>query len=150
MARIICLSAALLLAACTSKPAQQAQPQPQQKDIDAALATSVAAWKAGRLEGFLSVYSDAPDAIFVTDEGVVRGKAAMADRYRKTYAFDDVARRGTLTTTTVDFRPIDAAHALAVTRFTLTPPTGPAVTGYSTLLWRKEATGWKVVADHSS
>ncbi|MFM9978090.1 MAG: YybH family protein [Sphingomonadaceae bacterium] len=144
--------AAALLAGCAPGPSKQAETAalPKQEDIEAALTPSVAAWKAGRLEGFLSVYSDAPDAVFVTDAGMVRGKAAMADRYRKTYAFDDVARRGDLAIATTYFRPIDASHALAVMRFTLTPPTGPAITGYSTLVWRKESGGWKVIADHSS
>ena len=54
--------------------------QDAQAAIEAALADSAAGWSAGDMPRFLAIYAD--DAVFVTKNGLVRGKAAIAARYR--------------------------------------------------------------------
>ena len=60
--------------------------QDAQAAIEAALADSAAGWSAGDMPRFLAIYAD--DAVFVTKNGLVRGKAAIAARYDKSYGAD--------------------------------------------------------------
>ncbi|WP_294298014.1 DUF4440 domain-containing protein [uncultured Sphingomonas sp.] len=123
---------------------------PAERAVDAAVADSVAGWNAGDVDRFMALYSATPTASFVTSRGLLRGKAAMADSYRKTYDFGDAAKRGTLTIERLDFRPLGRGHALYIGRFTLTYPSGKRDSGSTSLVLAKERSGWKVIADHSS
>ncbi|MBN2971414.1 SgcJ/EcaC family oxidoreductase [Roseomonas aeriglobus] len=123
---------------------------PVERAIDAVMAESVAGWNAGDVDRFMRVYSTAPTASFVTSRGLLRGKAAMIDSYRKNYDFSDSAKRGTLRIDRLDFRRLGPASALYIGRFTLTYPGGRTESGYTSLVLAKEADGWKIIADHSS
>lgn len=136
--------AALIVAA----PAIAADPA--ERAIDAAMADSVAGWNAGDVNRFMALYSTAPTASFVTGRGLLRGRAAMLDSYRKTYDFDDVAKRGTLRIDRLDFRRLGADHALYIERFTLSYPDGRRDGGHTSLVLARERGGWRVIADHSS
>ncbi len=140
----ILLSAGIVLAA----PAIAASPE--QRAVVAAMTDSAAGWNAGNMDRFMAVYSDAPDTSFVTSHGLLRGKAVMIARYREKYGFDDPAKRGTLTFTTLDFRLLDPTHALYIGQYLLTFPGGKTATGPTTLVFVREKGGWKIIADHSS
>lgn len=118
--------------------------------VEAAMTDSAAGWNAGDLARFMRIYSDAPDTSFVTKEGVLRGKAVMAERYRTRYDFENVAKRGLLSFATLDFRLLDRAHALYIGRYTLRGGDGSVQSGMTSLVFRKEAGGWRIIADHSS
>jgi uncharacterized protein (TIGR02246 family) len=118
--------------------------------IDAAMAASVSGWNAGDVERFMSVYSTGPETSFVAGEGLVRGKAAMAARYRAKYDFADPAKRGTLTIDRLDYRPLGPGYALYIGRYTLRYPDGHSASGPTSLVFHHEAGGWKIIADHSS
>ena len=142
--------AALSLSACKQQDAAPpAAPSPQAA-IEAALANSAAAWNAGDSARFMDLYSTAPDTSFVVPEGVVRGKQAIADHYAKTFALDDAAKRGTLSIETVDFRALGPDHALLIGRYHLRYPDKKEASGMTSVVFRKEAGGWKMIADHSS
>lgn len=138
------LPAAMMLAA----PAV-AHP-PEKHAVEAAMTASAAGWNKGDVDAFMAVYSDAPATSFVTKEGLLRGKAAMTARYKARYSFDDPAKRGVLTFKTLDFRLLDPTHALYIGQYLLTYPGGKTATGPTTLIFAKEADGWKIIADHSS
>jgi uncharacterized protein (TIGR02246 family) len=123
---------------------------PEKHAVEAAMTASAAGWNAGEIDRFLGIYSDAPDTSFVTREGLVRGKPAMRARYLAHYDFRDAAKRGTLSFTTLDFRLLDPTHALYIARYTLTYAGGKTQSGPTTLVFAKEATGWHIIADHSS
>lgn len=112
---------------------------------------SAAGWNAGDLDRFMAIYADDPATSFVTKDGLIRGKATIAARYAPSFAVKGGNSRGTLSFTFLDLRPIDADHALLTARYRLTPadPEAPAVKGPTTLLFRREGGGWKIVADHS-
>lgn len=122
---------------------------PDQVAIEAAMADSAAGWNAGDVDRFMAVYSDAPEASFVTADGLVRGKPAMIARYRARYDFADAAKRGVLSFKTLDYRPLGPAHALFIARYTLTYADGRTVSGPTSLVFHREKRGWKIVADHS-
>ena len=123
---------------------------PERAAIETAMADSAAGWNAGDLDRFMRVYSDAPDTSFVTRDGLIRGKAAMATRYRARYAFDKPGARGVLTFATLDFRLLGPRHALFIARYMLKMPNGTMQSGPTSLVFRREKGGWWIIADHSS
>lgn len=118
--------------------------------IERAMDGTAAAWSKGDLDGFLDIYSNDPGTSFVTADGVIRGKAAMRAMYQKTYSFDDASKRGVLRFATQDFRPLGKGKALLISRYTLTYPDGKTTTGLTSVIFSREAKGWRIVADHSS
>ncbi len=81
-----------------------------QAAILAAMADSAAGWNAGELDRFMAVYAD--DAVYVTAKGLVRGKAAIAGTYAKSFTGGGNAR-GRLSFVQPAFRTIDATpHAV--------------------------------------
>jgi len=139
-----------ILAVALVAAAPAAAADPAERAIDAVMAQSVAGWNAGDVDRFMSIYSTAPSASFVTARGLLRGRAAMIDSYRKTYDFADAAKRGTLAIERIDFRPLGPQHALYIGRFTLRYPGGRTDSGYTSLVFARERDGWRVIADHSS
>jgi uncharacterized protein (TIGR02246 family) len=117
--------------------------------VAAALNDSKAGWNAGSLERFVAVY--APDATFVTEKGLVQGRAAIADHYRRSFA-GGANTRGKLDFQTLGSRIISPVHLLMWARWTLTPshPAGKVETGMTTLLFERRPEGWRIISDHSS
>jgi uncharacterized protein (TIGR02246 family) len=127
--------------------------------IEALLREQAATWTRGDLDGFVSHY--APDARFVTADGVTVGREAVLARYRKRYAGKEAM--GTLTLEPLSVRDIwgpevsalgDAeagnVHAVsAVARWTLERPGQPRATGLTLLVFRRDGGKWWVVEDAS-
>lgn len=123
------------------------------------LARQAAAWTAGDLDGFCSVYAD--DALFVSPAGQTRGRQAVLERYRKRYP--DRAAMGALTLEVVEARPLSGVevtplgdavpgrvHALSVAaRWTLRYAEREPATGLTLLVLRRERAGWRIVQDAS-
>ncbi len=118
-----------------------------QTAIVAAMEASAAGWSSGDMRRFLAVYAD--DAVFVTKQGLVRGKAAIAARYDKSYG-KDAAKRGRLSFRMLGFRRVDATHQMLWARWMLDYPGGKQDSGATSLLFERQAGGWKIVSDHSS
>ncbi|WP_374943022.1 YybH family protein [Sphingomonas sp.] len=114
--------------------------------IEAAMAASAAGWNAGDLDRFMAIYAD--DAVYVTSKGLVRGKAAIADRYRGSFAKGGNTR-GSLSFRMLGERTIDATHRILFARWTLTGAT-TAESGMTTLVFERRGAAWRIVADHSS
>jgi uncharacterized protein (TIGR02246 family) len=117
--------------------------------VAAALDDSKAGWNTGNLDRFVAVY--APDATFVTEKGLVQGRAAIADHYRASFAHG-ANRRGKLGFETLGSRIISPTHLLLWARWTLNPtdPAGKVETGMTTLLFERRPEGWRIISDHSS
>ena len=159
--RVILAAAALalgpMLTSCAAVPQNVPEgslPGPAAlRIIEAALADSAAGWNEGDMDRFLAIYSDAPETSFVGSGGLVRGIAAMEERYRAAYdwADPDPAERGTLSFETVDFRYLGQEHALYIGRYILTyPDDRDAASGLTSLVFEQTREGWKIIADHSS
>jgi uncharacterized protein (TIGR02246 family) len=137
-------------------PADAAKQTPRQA-IEAAMHDSDAGWNEGDIDRFLAVYSDDAATSFVGSSGINRGKAGIRAQYLKSYAGQfgpesSPATRSTLSFTFEDFRMIGRDHALLIARWSLTKPgaEGKPQSGMTSLLFRHEAGGWKIIADHSS
>ena len=114
---------------------------------EAVMTDSAAGWSSGDMPRFLAVYAE--DAVFVTKNGLVRGKPAIAARYAKTYGADPAAR-GRLSFRMLGFRRIDATHQMLWAKWLLDYPGGKQDAGVTSLLFERQAAGWKIVSDHSS
>ena len=134
--------AALVAAPSAAAPAQV----PAETAIRQAMEASVAGWNAGDLARFMAVYAD--DAVFVTPKGLLRGKEAIAAKYRPSFRGVGNAR-GTLTFAFLEMRGIDPRHALLFARWTLTGAS-TAESGMTTLVFERRGTLWRIIADHSS
>lgn len=131
------------------QPAPVVAQTADQRAVEQAMTESAAGWNKGDVDAFMAIYSDDPQTSFVTKEGLMRGKAAMAASYRKHYDFTDIAKRGVLTFETLDFRRLGNGHALYIGQYLLTYPGGKTQTGPTSLVFAKESGGWKIIADHS-
>lgn len=115
--------------------------------VMAAMDDSAAGWNAGDLDRFMRVY--AGDATYVTPKGLVKGRAAIADHYRASFAKGG-NRRGRLSFEALGSRMMDPSHTLLFARWVLTPAMGKRETGMTTLLFERRREGWRIVADHSN
>lgn len=132
-----------------------AQGEPEARTaVEAAMADSAAGWDAGDLDRFLAIYSADPATSFTGGSGVVHGTGAIRDRYISGYpqVFGPVAGadKPKLSFTMEDFRMLGPEHALLIARWKLAAPGKEDQTGMTSLIFRKEAGSWKIIADHSS
>jgi len=136
----------------TAPAAAQAPVAQARAAVMAAMADSAAGWNAGNLDRFMAVYADAPTTTYVTGTGLAHGKAEIAEHYRAYFGGAKRAERGRLSFELLDFRLLDASHALLIARYAVAPAgvRKKAWTGPTSLVFEKRATGWKIVADHSS
>jgi len=116
---------------------------------------SAEGWNRGDLDRFLAIYSDDPATSFAGSNAVAYGKAGIRAKYLKTYAGQfgegrDPAGMSTLSFVRESFRLIGKDHALLVARWKLVKPNGETAQGMTSLLFRKEGAGWRIIADHSS
>ncbi len=123
-----------------------ASPATPQAVIAAAMTASAEGWNTGDLDRFMAVYAD--DAVYVTGKGLVRGKAAIADRYRASFA-NGANIRGRLSFRMLADRPLGASRHLLFARWTLTGA-GETQTGMTTLIFERRGGNWRIIADHSS
>jgi len=142
-------SAALLMLAAPG----MAQPAPRAM-ILAAMADSAAGWNQGRIDRFLAIYSDDPATSFTGNKGVDRGKRGIRARYLARYKNQfgtTTTGRSALSFEPQDFRMLGKDHALLIARWKLVTMGKPApASGMTSLVFRHEAGGWHIIADHSS
>ncbi|HEX7853517.1 MAG TPA: hypothetical protein VF503_07455 [Sphingobium sp.] len=137
---------ALVMAAV---PVAAAAPQSEQVrgDVQAVLGKSAAGWNSANLDLFMSCYEDAPTTSYVSGDKVTQGFQAIRSVYGTRFAGGTKAM-GQLSLEVVDLRMVGNANAYVIGRFTLRRDGGD-VSGITTLLFRKTAAGWRIVADHS-
>ena len=125
-----------------------AAPTPE-RAVLAAMADSAAGWNSGNLNRFMAIYSDDPGTSYVVKDGIVSGKAVIAKSYAPRFAPEMAEKRGMLSFDRLRFVVLDATHALLIARFRLKIGSKEE-TGATSLVFRHEAGGWKIIADHSS
>jgi uncharacterized protein (TIGR02246 family) len=137
---------------CAAPAAAETPVDAARAAVMAAMTDSAAGWNAGDLGRFMAVYADAPTTTYVTGAGLAHGKAEIASHYRAYFGGAKSAERGKLSFDLLDFRLLDATHALLIARYTVSPAgtRTKAWSGPTSLVFEKRAGGWKIVADHSS
>ncbi len=117
------------------------------KAVRAVLDAQVAAWNRGDIDAFMSGYEQSAQTVFVSGDTLTRGWQTVLDRYKKNY--DSRDKMGTLAFTDLEIKPLSEFYAVATGRFQLTRA-GDTPHGRFTLIFRRTATGWRIVHDHTS
>ena len=122
-----------------------------QRGIRQTLADSAAAWSAGDLDRFMTCYADDAATSYVGGGKLVTGYQAIRQMYASRFGGGSRSAMGVLTIDIESLRLIAADAAYVVGRFHLRRPAadGGDVTGLTTLVFRRQAGRWLIVADHS-
>ena len=108
-----------------------------------------AAWNRGDVEGFMSGY-EASDSTTFVGATITRGYQQVLDNYHRRYPTKE--KMGRLTFSEIEVKALGAEYASVIGRWHLDRPAsaGGDVGGIFTLLFRKTASGWKIILDHTS
>ncbi len=112
--------------------------------IRAVMAGQEAAWDQGDIPGFMEGYSDT--VCFVSRMGTTCGRAAVTANYARNYPDKDAM--GDLTFGIQEVLPAGGGHAWLTGTWRLTRASDTLDGGFS-LLWVKEAEGWRIARDHT-
>jgi ketosteroid isomerase-like protein len=127
----------------------KAQPGSSERDIRGVLEAQQAAWNRGDVEAFMSGY-EASEATAFIGATITRGYEKVLENYRRRYSTKQ--KMGRLTFSDVEVTPLGADYASVIGKWHLARPAdaGGDVGGIYTLLFRKTASGWKIILDHTS
>lgn len=144
--RILC--ALVVLAPAFLASALYAQSAPDA--IRQVLTDSQAAWNRGDIVDFMHSYADSPDTAFIGNTTIEHGYQMILNRYKTSYS--SAAAMGHLEFSGLDVRMLGADHAVVTGHFHLTRTAagGGDASGVFSLIFEKQAAGWKIVVDHSS
>jgi ketosteroid isomerase-like protein len=138
--------AIVLLAAWPLSIGALQEPADDTAAIVRALGASADDWNRGDLERFVAPY--AAESTFMTPAGPI-SRTAMVRRYREKY-FAGGRPQQTLWFDELAVRPLGADHALMTGRFLLSGGGLPDQSGRFTLVWVRQADGWRILHDHTS
>ncbi len=108
------------------------------------LAAQEAAWDQGDIQGFMTGYT--ADVCFIGARGRTCGREAVTRNYESSYP--DKAAMGDLHFEITEVLPTGSAHAWVTGTWQLFRVADTLGGGFS-LLWRKEADGWRILRDHT-
>lgn len=103
-------------------------------------------WNRGDLVGFMSSYWNDEQLKFIGSKGITYGWKSTLANYQKSY--DSKEKMGQLQFTLLSMEQLsaDAVYVTGKWQLLRNSPVG----GHFTLLWRKIAGKWVIVADHTS
>jgi len=123
------------------------QPSRNEQSIRTLLANQVEAWNRGDLDGFMQGYWNNDSLVFIGKNGFTYGWTSTLANYRKGYP--DTAAMGKLHFDLMELKRISGKAYFVAGKWKLTRSIGNAGGAFS-LLFRKIAGRWYIVADHSS
>ena len=117
--------------------------------IEQVLQDQQADWNRGDIDAFMRGYLDSPETTFIA-KTISRGYQPILERYRKSYS--SRAAMGTLDFSEITVRMLGGDHAMATGRYHLTRTAegGGDASGIFSLVFEREAQGWKIILDHTS
>jgi len=127
----------------------RAQSQSAQDAVRAVLTAQQTAWNAGDVDAFMSGY-ESSDATTFVGATITKGYKQVLENYRHRYPTKE--KMGRLTFAAIEVTPLGAEFASVIGRFHLdrTAEAGGPASGIFTLLFRKTASGWRIILDHTS
>lgn len=111
------------------------------------LATQVAEWNKGNIEGYMHGYWNNDSLVFIGSKGPRFGYNITLKRYKE--AYPDPAHMGQLTSTITRIQRLSRRYYFVIGTWALKRSAGD-VSGNYTLLLKKIKGEWVVVTDHSS
>ena len=117
-------------------------------DVKQVLTEQQAAWNRGDVKAFMAGYDNSPETTFVGKK-TTHGWQQVMDNYLQNYSSRE--KMGKLEFSDLDVRVLDEATAVVTGRFHLarTADAGGDMGGVYSLVFRKSASGWKIVLDHT-
>ena len=141
--------ATLLLMMTAACAAPQTPASDASRDVKAVWTAQVEAWNRGDLDGFMAGYWRSPDLVFFSSGTQTRGWQATLDRYRARYQATGT-HMGVLDFPQLDLVMLGTEAALIRGRWRLKMPDGKELSGMTSVTFRKQPEGWRIVHDHSS
>ena len=111
------------------------------------LALQTKEWNDGNIPAFMNTYWKSDSLMFVGKTGITYGWQKTLDNYKKNYP--DTAAMGKLTFDLLEVKRLSSDYFFVVGKWHLTRSIGD-IGGIFTLLFRKVANRWLIIADHSS
>jgi uncharacterized protein (TIGR02246 family) len=113
------------------------------------LSDQARAWNRGDVVTFMRGYADSPQTTFI-GKSIEHGYQRILARYQRNYGSPEAM--GQLEFSDLEVRMLGAEHAVVTGHFHLarTQAGGGDAAGMFSLVFEKEATGWKIILDHTS
>ena len=116
-------------------------------EVRGLLARQTKEWNDGNIPAFMNTYWKSDSLMFVGKTGITYGWQKTLDNYKKNYP--DTAAMGKLTFDLLEVKRLSSDYFFVVGKWHLTRSIGD-IGGIFTLLFRKLANRWLIIADHSS
>ena len=104
-------------------------------------------WNKGNIPAFMNTYWKSDSLMFIGKTGITYGWQKTLDNYKKNYP--DAAAMGKLKFDLLEVKRLSSGYFFVVGKWHLTRSIGD-IGGIFTLLLRKVANRWLIIADHSS
>lgn len=144
--------AALVATATVAIPVAATELDVARQGIVRTLTESSAAWSAGDLDSFMTCYADDPATSYVGGGGrLVTGYRAIRDMYAQRFGGGSRVAMGILSIDIETLKLLAPDYAYVVGRFHLrrSAADGGDASGLTTLVFRRQAGRWLIIADHS-
>lgn len=141
--RKLLLSAAIVLTFAASAAAQDGA----EARIRQVMQTQLEAWNRGDIVAFMDTYWKSDSLLFIGKKGLTYGWQATLDNYKKAYPGKE--GMGQLAFHLLEFKKLADDVYFVVGTWQLTRTIGN-LDGHFSILLRRIAGEWKIVADHSS
>jgi beta-aspartyl-peptidase (threonine type) len=143
---VLVCALSLALTACATKPERRSVPVTNiPAEVGAEFQKAVAAWNAGDLNGFVSIYDEA--ATFVVPDGILTGRNAIRAFYMP--LFEPGARRDELSFEQFNVEVLSPDTVLVRAIYRNTNQGRVTRRGATTLIMRRVWGEWRIVHDHS-
>ena len=116
-------------------------------EVRGLLARQTKEWNDGNIPAFMNTYWKSDSLMFVGKSGITYGWQKTLDNYKKNYP--DAAAMGKLKFDLLEVKRLSSGYFFVVGKWHLTRSIGD-IGGIFTLLFRKVANRWLIIADHSS
>ena len=116
-------------------------------EVRGLLASQTKEWNAGNIPAFMNTYWKSDSLMFIGKTGITYGWQKTLDNYKKNYP--DTAAMGNLKFDLLEVKRLSSDYFFVVGKWHLTRSIGD-IGGIFTLLLRKVANRWLIIADHSS
>ena len=116
-------------------------------EVRGLLARQTKEWNDGNIPAFMNTYWKSDSLMFIGKTGITYGWQKTLDNYKKNYP--DTAAMGKLKFDLLEVKRLSSDYFFVVGKWHLTRSIGD-IGGIFTLLLRKVANRWLIIADHSS
>lgn len=146
------LAAGLSLSGFIAMPSLSQAAASLEAELRKIMDASAAAWSAGKLDDFMTIYEDQAGTTYISGAKVVKGYANIRAMYAERFGAGGPGQLGALSFDLLETRALGADHALLVGRYHLQPvdASKPPFSGLFTLLFHRSRGQWRVINDHTS